>query len=323
MNSPRPPRIDALQYCAWSESVFRESRAGGLDAIHATVCYHETFRETAANIGEWRRLFRAHPDLIAPAQSAADIRAARAGGRTAILFGAQNPSALDGDIRMVAALRGLGLSFMQLTYNNQSLLGGGCLEARDSGLTRMGREVVGEMNRVGMVVDLSHAGARTCLDAIEFSARPAAVTHANPAGWHPVPRNLSAEVLRALAGRGGMVGLSLYPHHLRGGSQCELESFCGMAANLAGQIGAENIGIGSDLCRGRPNSVVRWMRDGRWTLRRSDADFPAQPEWFRSGADFPNLEVGLCAAGFSRAEVDGILGGNWARFLAEALEPRE
>ena len=317
-----PPRIDALQYCAWSEEIFREARAGGLDAIHATVCYHETFRETAENIGEWNLLFRAHPDLVGPAKSMADLRAARRAGRTAIFFGAQNPSAMDGDIRMVAALRELGLSFMQLTYNNQSLLGGGCMEARDAGLTRMGREVLAEMGRVGMAADLSHAGMRTCLDAIESAAGPVAVTHANPAEWHPAPRNLSDEVLRALARRNGVVGLSLYPHHLRGGSECKLESFCEMAAKLAEKIGADHVGIGSDLCRGRPDSVVRWMRDGKWTLRRGDAKFPAQPEWFRSGADFPNLENGLRAIGFSRAETGGVLGGNWARFMAEALEPR-
>ena len=317
------PRVDALQYCAWSEDVFRESLRGGLSAIHATVCYHENFRETAANIGEWGRLFRAHPDLIFPARDGRDVMRAHESGRIAVFFGAQNPSAMDGDISLVAALRDLGLSFMQLTYNNQSLLGGGCMEARDSGLTRMGREVVREMNRVGMTADLSHAGMRTCMDAIQFSDRPVAITHANPAEWHECPRNISAEVLQALAESGGMVGLSLYPHHLRGGSECKLESFCEMAAKLREDVGIARVGIGSDLCRGRPDSTVRWMRDGKWTLTRSDAKFPRQPEWFESGADFAKLESGLRAAGFSEDEVGAVLGGNWARFLEDALEPRE
>ena len=319
---PRPPRVDALQYCAWSESVFREARSGGLDAIHATVCYHEDFRETAAVIGGWRRLFAAHAGLILPGRTAADIAQAQASGRTAVFFGAQNPSALDGDIRMVAALRDLGLSFMQPTYNNQSLLGGGCLEARDAGLSRMGREVLAEMNRVGLVADLSHAGMRTCMDAIEHSARPVAITHANPKEWHDCPRNISREVLQALAERGGVVGLSLYPHHLRGGSGCRLESFCDMAAALRDLIGAEHVGVGSDLCRGRPDAAVQWMRDGKWTLSRGDAKFPPQPAWFESAADFPRLERGLRAAGFSPEEADAVLGGNWARFLSAALSPQ-
>ena len=314
--------MDALQYCAWSENIFREARAGGLDAIHATVCYHEDFRETAANIGEWSQLFRAHSDLITPGRTAADIAQAQESGRTAIFFGAQNPCAMGDDIRLVAALRELGLSFMQLTYNNQSLLGGGCMEERDSGLSRMGREALAEMNRVGLVADLSHAGMRTCMDAIQRSARPVAITHANPKEWHDCPRNISREVLQALAERGGMVGLSLYPHHLRGGSECGLESFCEMAAALRETIGAAHVGIGSDLCRGRPDSVVQWMRDGKWTLSRSDAVFPPQPKWFESAADFPNLEKGLRAAGFSGEEADGVLGGNWARFLSDALTPQ-
>ena len=317
-----PPRMDALQYCAWSEDIFRENLRGGLNALHATVCYHENFRETAANIGEWRKMFRAHPDLIFPARNAGDIFRAQESGRLAVFFGAQNPSAMDGDISLVAALRDLGLSFMQLTYNNQSPLGGGCMEARDSGLTRMGREVLAEMNRVGLVADLSHAGMRTCMEAIEFSSRPLAVTHAHSAEWHSSPRGVSSEVLHALAESGGMFGLSLYPRHLRGGSECKLESFCEMAAKLREEIGAARLGIGSDLCRGRPDSTVQWMRDGKWTLKRSDAKFPKPPEWFESGADFANLHRGLCAAGFSEDECGAVLGGNWAAFLADALEPR-
>ena len=321
--NPRPPRVDALQYCAWSEDILRETRDGGINALHATVCYHESFRETAVALGEWRRLFRAHPDLAFPARTGADISRAQKSGRVAVFFGAQNPSAMDGDISLLAALRDMGLSFMQLTYNNQSPLGGGCMESRDSGLTRMGREALDEMARVGMVADLSHAGMRTCMDAIRHAPRPPAVTHANPAEWHDCPRNISAEVLKALAERGGVVGLSLYPHHLRDGSECKLESFCEMAAKLRADIGAAHIGIGSDLCRGRPHSAVRWMRDGKWTLKQSGAKFPPQPAWFETSADFANLERGLRAVGFNQAEVDAALGGNWARYLSDALEPQE
>ena len=313
-----PPKIDALQYCAWSEETFREMKAGELTAVHATVCYHENFRETAAVIGEWHQLFHKHQALITPGRRAYDIIRAQKTGRTAIFFGAQNPSVMEDDIRLIAPLREMGLSFMQLTYNNQSLLGGGCME-RDSGLTRMGREVLSEMNRVGLIADLSHAGAQTCMDAIEHSTRPVAITHANPKAWHDCPRNLPDEVLQALAEKGGVIGLSLYPHHLKNGSDCSLESFCEMAAGLAELIGPDAIGIGSDLCRGRPDSAVQWMRDGKWTLNKSDATFPAPPAWFESAADFPNLERGLSAAGFEQADTDALLGGNWGRFLVEAL----
>jgi membrane dipeptidase len=123
----------------------------------------------------------------------------------------------------VEILHTLGLRFMQLSYNNQSLLATGCYEAEDPGLTRMGREVIAEMNRVGLVVDMSHSAERSTLEAMEVSQRPIAITHANPAFWHPARRNKSDTVLRALAETGGMLGFSLYPHHLKGGSDCTLQ----------------------------------------------------------------------------------------------------
>ena len=153
---------------------------------------------------------------------------------------------------------------MQLTYNNQSLLAGGCSEERDCGLTRMGREVVGEMNRLGMAIDMSHSGDASTLQAMELSRRPIAITHANPKFWRDCPRNKSDAVLRALGDSGGMLGLSLYPHHLKDGSECGLLSFCEMAARAAEIIGPRQLGIGSDLCRG----TSRFCRslDARWAV---------------------------------------------------------
>ncbi len=144
-------------------------------------------------------------------KTAADLKLARETGRTAIFFGSQNPSCIEDDIGLVEILHTLGLRFMQLTYNNQSLLATGCYEADDTGLTRMGREVVSEMNRVGLVVDMSHSAERSTLDAIDHSSRPIAVTHANPSFWHPALRNKSNDVLKALGDSGGMLGFSIYP----------------------------------------------------------------------------------------------------------------
>jgi len=183
------PLIDGLQYANWSEKIFRQMRAGGVDAVHVTITYHETFRETVLNIERWNRWFERYPDLIFQGFTAADIEIARQTGRTAIFFGSQNPSCIEDDIGLVEVLHRLGMRFMQLTYNNQSLLATGCYEAEDHGLSRMGREVVREMNRVGMVVDMSHSGERSTLEAIEHSTRPIAITHANPASWHPARRN--------------------------------------------------------------------------------------------------------------------------------------
>lgn len=320
--------IDGLQYAKWSEKIFRQLRAGGVDAVHVTITYHETFRETVANIERWNRWFERFPELIFQGFTAADLDLARASGRTAIFFGAQNPSCIEDDIGLVEVLHRLGLRFMQLSYNNQSLLATGCYEAEDTGLTRMGREVVAEMNRVGMVVDMSHSGERSTLAAVEHSARPITVSHANPAAWHKALRNKSDAVLRALAESGGMFGFSLYPHHLKGGRACTLDDFCTMIARTAERHGTRFLGIGTDLCLDQPDSVVEWMRSGRWTKgvdfgegSAAAPGFPPMPGWFRDSRDFGNLRAGLRAAGFDAAEVDAIMGGNWARFFAESFGP--
>ena len=321
-------RIDCLQYANWSEKIFRQMREGGLDAVHVTIAYHETFRETVQNIEGWNRRFERHADLIFPGRSGDDVRRARETGRTAIFFGFQNPSPIEDDIGLVEILHTLGARFMQLSYNNQSLLATGCYEAEDPGITRMGRQVIKEMNRVGLVVDMSHSAERSTLEAVEISERPIAITHANPAFWHPALRNKSDDVLRALGQSGGMLGFSVYPHHLKDKSDCTLESFCQMVARAAELMGPERIGIGTDLCQDQPDSVVEWMRVGRWTKEidygegsKSDAGFPPMPSWFRDSRDFNNIESGLRATGLSDGEVAGVMGENWLRFYDASFGP--
>ena len=314
--------IDGLQYCNWSEKVFRQMREGGVDAVHVTIAYHEMFREMVANVEQWNRWFKQFPELIFQGFTGDDVRRARAEGRTAIFFGFQNPSPIEDDIGLVEICHRLGARFMQLTYNNQSLLATGCYEEDDTGLTRMGRTVVTEMNRVGLVVDMSHSSERSTLEAIEFSSRPIAITHANPTFWHPARRNKSDTVLKALAETNGMLGFSLYPHHLRDKSDCSLQSFCEMIARTADMMGVERLGIGSDLCQDQPDSVVEWMRVGRWTKdidygegSASQSGFPPMPDWFQDNRHFPALAEGLKDQGFSAGEIEGIMGDNWLAFF--------
>ena len=219
---------------------------------------------------------------------------------TAVFFGFQNNSPTEDDIGLVEIVHRLGARFMQLSYNNQSLLATGCYEKNDPGITRMGRAFIAEMNRVGLVVDMSHSAELSTLEAIEISQRPIAITHANPSFWHPALRNKSDTVLRALAENEGMLGLSLYPHHLKDKSDCTLESFCEMVARTVDLMGIDRVGIGSDLCQDHPDSVVEWMRTGRWSKEidygegsKSLPGFPDMPAWFRDNRDFNHIEQGL------------------------------
>ena len=322
--------IDNLQYANWSEKIFRQMRAGGVDAVHVTIAYHENFRETVLNLERWNRWFETYPDLIMKGQWASDIDTARATGRTAIFFGFQNPSPMEDDIGLVEILHQLGGRFMQLSYNNQSLLATGCYEDEDPGITRMGRQVIAEMNRVGMVVDMSHSADRSTIEAAEISSRPIAITHANPHDWAPALRNKRDAVIRAVTERGGMLGFSLYPHHLKDKSACTLQSFCEMIARTAEKYGAGHLGIGSDLCQDQPDSVVEWMRTGRWTKQVDYGEgsaaapgFPPMPDWFQDNRDFGNIAQGLREVGMNAEEVAGIMGGNWYRFYAANFTPAE
>ena len=324
------PRIDNLQYANWSEKIFRQMRLGGLDAVHVTIAYHENFRETVLNFEKWNRWFEQYPDLIMKGLLASDVDKARETGRTAIFFGFQNPSPIEDDIGLVEIVHALGARFMQLTYNNQSLLATGCYEAEDNGITRMGRQVIKEMNRVGLVVDMSHSGDRSTIEAADISERPIAITHANPYDWSPALRNKKDDVIRAVTKNGGMLGFSVYPHHLKGKSDCTLESFCAMIADTAAKYGTENLGIGTDLCQDQPDSIVEWMRAGRWTKEIDYGEgsaaapgFPPMPKWFHDNRDFGNIEAGLRAVGMNEDEVAGIMGRNWHQFYAENFTPQE
>ena len=314
-------KIDNLQYCKWSREVFEINRKAGLDAVHVTVVYHEDFDEFNSRVNEWNTYFKENSDLIFLGKSYKDIEKAKTEKKTAIFFGFQNCSPIEDDIGLVEKVYDLGCRFMQLTYNNQSLLATGCFENIDSGVTNFGKEVIKEMNRLGLVIDMSHSAEKSTIDAINISQKPIAITHANPAFWHAAKRNKSNELLKILSENDGMLGLSLYPHHLKDGTNCSLESFCEMAAKTADLMGVEKIGIGSDLCLNQPDTVVEWMRNGTWAKAKNygegtknNSGFPKQPDWFTDARGFSNLESGLSKVGFNKNEISGILGDNWFNF---------
>ena len=314
-------KIDNLQYCKWSREVFQINREAGLDAVHVTLVYHEDYDEFINITKEWNKYFSENSDLIFLGKTFKDIEKAKIDKKTAIFFGFQNCSPIEDDIELFQKVYDHGCRFMQLTYNNQSLLATGCYEKNDGGVTNFGREAIKEMNRLGIVIDMSHSAEKSTFDAIEISEKPIAITHANPSFWYNALRNKSNKLLKALSQSGGMLGLSLYAHHLKDSTNCKLESFCEMAAKTCEIMGVKNVGIGSDLCLNQPDSVVEWMRNGTWSKRKNYGEgskkkpgFPKQPDWFIDARGFKNLEAGLKKVGFSAEEVKDILGNNWFNF---------
>ncbi|MDC1138280.1 membrane dipeptidase [Candidatus Pelagibacter sp.] len=314
-------KIDNLQYSNWTREIFKINRQAGLDAVHVTIVYHEDFNELQNVINIWNNHFTNNSDLIFLGKSFKDIEKAKLENKTAVFFGFQNCSPIEDDIGLIEKVHEQGCRFMQLTYNNQSLLATGCYEKIDSGVTNFGREAIKEMNRVGIVIDMSHSAEQSTIDAIEISEKPIAITHANPSFWHAAKRNKSNELLKILSESNGMLGLSLYPHHLKNNTNCTIESFCEMTARTAEIMSVHNIGIGSDLCLNQPDAVVEWMRNGTWSKSKNYGEgtkdkvgFPKQPDWFLDARGFKNIENGLKKVGFSEEEVNGIIGNNWYNF---------
>jgi len=319
--------VDALEYNNWNRALFEETRDAGLSCIHVTCASWEGTQAALENISQWYPFFRKNEDLILHVKKASDILQAKAEGKIGVVLGFQNGSPLENNLSLVEVFQRLGIRIIQLTYNNQNAIGGGCYEKNDTGLSRFGREVVIEMNRCGLLIDLSHSGERTCLDAIAFSQKPVAITHANPSVFHKAARNKSDRILQALSENGGVLGFVLYPH-LIGGSRTTLESFCDMIYQIANRIGIDHVGFGSDLTLNWPEEHVQWLRMGRWTYTEDlgpaspdQPGWPEWPEWFQDSSGFRNLFKGLLEKEFSAQEMKKILGENWLRLFAETFSP--
>jgi len=317
--------VDGLECSEFDREVFTELREGGLSCVTVTCGYWGDALESLDSLAAWRDLERQNSDLIGIARTTADIERLAAGDRTAILLGFQNSSFLSGRIRFVEFFADLGVRVAQLTYNIQNDVGGSCYETTDSGLTRFGREVVAEMNRVGMVIDLSHVGERTSLEAIGHSTKPVAVTHANPASLVPHPRNKSDEVLKELAARGGMLGVSGY-RNISGPYAESIDRWAEMVARTVDLIGIDHVGIGTDLGRKVTFEHLQWMRQGRWSKQPqygagSAANPGKQPPlpWFPDTRAFPAKEEALRRHGFDEKSVAAVMGENWMRFYREVL----
>jgi len=318
--------IDGLQYCNWNRELFEDLLQGGLTAVHVTLVYWENTEESFQKIEEWEKLIHNNKDIICQAKDTKDIFLAKKNKKVAFIFGFQNSAPINNDIFLIEKFYSRGLRFMQLTYNNQTTIGGGCYEKNDSGVSRFGQVVIEEMNRLGMIIDLSHAGKKTSLDAIKLSSKPVAISHANPVFFHNSIRNIDEEVLKALAKKNGFIGLSLYPLHLKNYGECKLEDFCQMIHQLINLIGIENIGIGSDLCKNWNDDVIVWMRNGKWTKKLDygeskikSATWPKQPEWFQKGSDIINIYYGLIKSGMKEESANKIIGLNWLNFMQNSF----
>ena len=309
--------IDGLIIANWGRELFEDMRRGGLTAANCTVSVWEGFQGTVDNIATFNRYFQEHADLIRPVRTTADILKAKEEGRTGVILGFQNAHAFEDQLGYVEIFKQLGVGIVQMAYNTQNLVGTGCYE-RDGGLSGFGREVVAEMNRVGIMCDLSHVGAQTSKEVILESGKPVCYSHCLPAGLKDHPRNKSDEELRFIADHGGFVGVTMFAPFLKNGINSTIDDYVEAIAYVMELVGEDSIGIGTDFTQGHDQNFFEWLtHDKGYARRLTRFGEIINPEGIRTIGEFPNLTEALLRHGFSPRQVEKVMGGNWMRVLKD------
>ncbi|HEV8597170.1 MAG TPA: dipeptidase [Candidatus Dormibacteraeota bacterium] len=308
--------IDGLDYSYPTRERFLRMRKAGLTAAHVTLAAFENYTQVASNFVLWERAIDENPDVLMRVRTLDDIFAAKSSGKVGIIFGFQNATPIEDELAYIGVFRKLGVRIIQLAYMYQNLLGAGCLEPRDPGLSAFGKDVVRELNRQRIAVDLSHCGPLTTMEAIEVSERPVLFTHANPRAVVDTPRNKSDEALRLLAERGGVVGAVTFPTFVAP-KDPTIEDWFRHVDYLVDLVGEDHVSIGTDFVEGQPEGFLdRGL--GRYVPAGMVPTWPwIYPEGIRTVDDFPNITEGLVKRGYRADAITKILGGNLLRVFRE------
>jgi membrane dipeptidase len=310
--------IDGLIISRWSRSVFKDMRKGGLTAANCTCSVWEGFAATMRNIAEWKRMLRDNADLITQVYTSADIGRAKREGKTGIILGFQNIAAFEDQLGYIQLFKEVGVGVAQMAYNTQNLVGTGCYESHDPGLSDFGREVVNEMNRVGIMCDLSHVGAQTSEDVILASKKPVAYTHVLPAALKAHPRNKSDNELKFIADHGGFIGVTMFPPFLAKGNDASIEDYVAAIDYVIGIAGEEGVGIGTDFTQDQDGAFFDWLtHDKGYARKLVNFTEVINPQGMRRIGDFPNLTQAMEKAGWPERKIRRVMGENWVRVLNE------
>jgi membrane dipeptidase len=312
--------IDGLVISNWSRDVFEQMHSGGLTAANCTCSVWEGFNDTMANIALWKKNLAENADILTQVHNAADIRRAKAENKVGIVLGWQNTYAIEQNLDHLRLFRDLGVRVIQLTYNTQNLVGSGCWESRDSGLSDYGRDMVDLMNELGILVDLSHVGDTTSRDAITHSQKPVAYTHCFPNALLDHPRNKSDDMLQTLADKGGFVGVVAYTPFMPKGDNSTVEDVLDGFTHMIDLVVEDQVGIGTDFTQGQDVAFFDYLRSDKGigrNLSKPMTKRPDNPIGLDGPAEYPNLTAAMVKRGWSETRIRKILGENWLAFLEE------
>jgi len=306
--------IDGLNASLMYRGYFEKLRNAGITAINYTIAMNQNISETIKRFARLYGYFKKHSDLIMLATTAEDILTAKKENRTAFLIGFQNVDPLEGRLDMLDIYYKLGLRIFQLTYHFQNIAGTGGAERHDTGLTKFGLELVEKLNEFGILIDLAHVGPKTSLETIEVSKDPVVFSHSNARALVDTYQNHYDDELKALAEKGGVIGVTGFPR-LLGGENCTINDMLDHIDYIVNLIGVDHVGIGSDFAEGWNESLERRIR-----LLEIDGKIYTWPKGFEDVTKFVNIVKGLVSRGYSDNEIRKILGENFLRVFRRVFK---
>jgi membrane dipeptidase len=312
-----------------SSKALDDVRASGLTAVNLTVSgvgsYAKDYDTTIRNIAFWNAQIASHPDVLLLARKSADISEAKRSKRLGLIFGFQDATPVGEDLERIDTFAELGVRVFQLTYNRRNLVGDGCLEPGNAGLSKYGEAYIERLNQRRLLVDLSHGGERTTREAIAASKVPVAISHTGCAALAPLPRNKTDAELKLLADKGGVVGIYLMPF-LRSTGQPTAEDLVRHIEHAVEVCGEDHVGIGTDgtISAVNFNAAFREKFAAEVAERRAAGiSAPGErPDVYtflpdlNSADRFKSIGTLLAKSRFSDARIEKILGGNFARLFA-------
>jgi membrane dipeptidase len=296
----------------------------GVSAINWTVSAG-SFEDTLENIAFVESLIERDPVHWTMIRRPDDLDQAKRDKKIGVIFGFQNPEPLDGSIDRFELFRRLGVRVMQLTYNNRSLFGDGCLEPGNAGLSKLGRTAVSRMNELGIAVDLSHSGQRTTAEGIAASAKPVLITHSGCNAIHPHPRNKDDRELKALADRGGVIGIYFMPYLVASPTLPTREHVLDHLDHAIQVCGADHVGIGSDgvldtfpdTPEQRKSFADDMARRKQLGIAAPEEDRPPYSPDLNTPHRMEIIAAGLSKRGHSTEVIEKVMGGNFRRAFLE------
>jgi membrane dipeptidase len=310
-----------------------DARESGVTVIHFTINEPGNgpgkFMAAVKTIAGVERELALHPDALMKILKGADIQTAKASKRLGIIYGCQDTTMLEADLKNLAVFKDLGVRIVQPTYNVRNLMGDGCIENADGGLSKRGYDLIAEMNRQKLLLDLSHAGPRTIAEGIAASRAPMAITHTGCRALADLPRNTRDSELRALADRGGVVGI-YFMSFLRESGQPHAEDLIRHVEHAVNVCGEDHVGLGTDgslsgvpltdAYRAYFRKEVEARHKAGYGAPGESADVLTIVPEYNEPARFARLANDLANRGWPETRVDKLLGANFARLFEEVWD---